>query len=92
MTPQHSDTDTQTPPPTSLETLLDEPLEIKLHLLRHYAELARLLAQEILEDEVTDLAGERYSRNKPHQGRYRRWGTNPGSIRLDGERVPSVDP
>lgn len=27
-------------------------------------------------------------RDKPLDGRYRRWGTNPGSVRIDRERVP----
>ena len=37
---------------------------------------------------LTQLAGDRYSRDKPHQGRYYRWGTNPGSIKIGNERVP----
>jgi len=63
-------------------------LDVKLHLIQHYAELARLLAQEVLSDEVCSLCGERYSREKPHGGTYRRWGSNPGSIRIEDERVP----
>jgi hypothetical protein len=72
----------------TLERLLDQPIEVKLHLLRHYVEMARLLAGEIMDEEVETLTGRRYSRDKPHGGRYRRWGCNPGSICVDGERVP----
>jgi transposase-like protein len=72
----------------TLERLFDQPIEVKLHLLRHYAEMARLLAGEIMDEEVETLTGRRYSRDKPHGGRYRRWGCNPGSICVDGERVP----
>ena len=78
----------ETPIPESIQHLLDQPIDVKLHLLQHHAQMARLLAGEILEDEVESLAGERYSRDKPHDGRYSRWGTNTGSIRIDGERVP----
>lgn len=58
----------------TLERLLDQPIEVKLHLLRHYAEMARLLAREITDEEVGTLTARRYSRDKPHGGRYRQRG------------------
>jgi transposase-like protein len=85
---QHSPGVEETPIPESIRHLLDQPIDVKLQLLQHHAQMARLLAGEILEEEVESLAGERYSRDKPHDGRYSRWGTNSGSIRIDGERVP----
>jgi hypothetical protein len=72
--------------------LKGQGLEVKLHLLQHYAKLAELLAREIMDEEVTALAGERYSREKPCGGRYSRWGTNPGSIQIGDERVPVAVP
>lgn len=74
--------------PRCLSDVLRRGLDVKLHLLMHYAELARLLASEILDEEVIGLCGERYSRDKPLDARYRRWGSNPGSIRIGAERVP----
>ena len=74
--------------PGSLREVLGCGLEVKLHLLQHYAELARMLARELLEDEVSALCGERYRRDKPFDGRYSRWGSNPGSIKVREERVP----
>ena len=65
---------------------------MKLHLLQHYAKLAEMLAREIMDEEVTALVGERYSREKPFGERYSRWGTNPGSIQLGEERVPVAVP
>jgi transposase-like protein len=88
MDTKHSTSPEELPPVATLERLLDQPIEVKLHLLQHYAEMARLLATEIMDEEVEMLAGERYSRDKPHGRRYRRWGRNPGSICVDGERVP----
>ena len=67
---------------------MEQPLDVKLQLIQHHAMMARLLASELLEEEVECLAGERYSRDKPHGGRFCRWGSNPGSIRIAGERVP----
>jgi len=75
-----------------LRDLKGQGLEVKLHLLQHYAKLAELLAREIMDEEVTALAGERYSREKPCGGRYSRWGTNPGSIQIGDERVPVAVP
>lgn len=67
--------------------LVDQPLDVKLHLLQHHMELSRLLINEVLEDEVRQYAGERYSHDKPHAGRYHRWGWNPGSVRVGEEKL-----
>lgn len=91
---QHDTTHSGLPPeaPHLLRQVLKSGLDVKLHLLMHYAELARLLAREILDEEVDGLCGERYSRDKPLDGRYRRWGSNPGSICIHDERVPIAVP
>lgn len=78
--------------PETLRHALESPLEIKIALIEHHMELARMLVREILDEEVCQLAGERYSRNKPYGGRYSRWGSNPGSVRIAGERVPMEVP
>jgi transposase-like protein len=54
--------------------------------------LARIFVSELLEEEVEEKAGERYSHGKPHDGRYSRWGTNPGSVRIGEEKVPIAVP
>ncbi|NBB87923.1 MAG: hypothetical protein GVY12_17110 [Bacteroidetes bacterium] len=88
MNEPHSTEAEESPTVETLRQVLDQPIDVKLQLLQHYAEMARLLATEIMNEEVETLAGARYSRQKPHGGRYRRWGCNPGSICVDGERVP----
>ena len=60
-----------------LQDLMEQPLDVKLQLIQHHAMMARLLASELLEEEVECLAGERYSRDKPHGGRFCRWGATP---------------
>jgi len=72
----------------TLSWALEQGIDIKIALLRHYQQLSSLLAEEIMSEEVRSLAGESYSRNKPHNGRYSRWGTNPGSIQMDREKIP----
>jgi hypothetical protein len=78
--------------PQLLSDLAQEDLHVKLHLLQHYAKLAEMLAREIMEEEVQTLAGPRYQRDKPHEGRYSCWGVNPGSIQIGDERVPVAVP
>ncbi|MCS4142409.1 hypothetical protein [Salinibacter ruber] len=74
--------------PGPLLDVLDGPIDMKLQLLKHHADMARLLAEEILEEDVEALAGERHSRSCPSGKSLQRWGYNPGSIRIDGEKVP----
>jgi len=88
MSPQHSANSKETPIPSSLENLLDQPTDVKLRLLQHHAEIARLLAGEIMDEEVESVVGERQSEDHPCGRHLCRWGHNPGSIRIDGERVP----
>ena len=69
---------------SSLEELQEKPWEVKLALLQHHLELARIFVGELLEEEVEQKAGKRYS----HDDRqYSRWGTNPGSVRIGEEKV-----
>lgn len=63
-------------------------MDVKLSYVQHYAELAYLLACELMEEEVESLTGRRFARARANQGRYHRWGSNPGSIRINGVRVP----
>jgi len=72
----------------TLSWALEQGIDTKIALLQHYQHLGCLLAEEIMAEEVRLLAGAPYSRNKPHGGRYSRWGSNPGSIRLEHEKVP----
>jgi len=87
MTTQHSSSDEETPTGRTLRDILDGPIDTKLRLIQHHAKMARLLAEEVLDEEVASLAGERYSR-KEEGNPFRRWGSNSGSIRIDGEKVP----
>lgn len=71
----------------NLSWLLSQPAEVKLAMLESHLDICRLLVNEILEEEVTNLCGVRYSHEKPHEGRYSRWGYNPGSVRIGDHRL-----
>jgi putative transposase len=67
---------------------LEQPTDIQLSLFSHYVEIMKIIANQMLEDRVKEKTGERYDRQKPEEGRYSRWGSNPGSIRIGEEKVP----
>ena len=56
-------------------------------MLAQRVPLGLMHVHELLDDEVKELAGERYAR-KDELERGRRHGTNPGTVGLAGQRVP----
>jgi putative transposase len=72
--------------------LFSQTVDYKFELLRNHIEMSKILLNEILEYEVRGLSGDPYSRHKPNEGRYSRWGHNPGSVRLGDEKIPVLVP
>ena len=62
-------------------------VDAKVEMIRALVPLGLMHVQELLEDEVTELAGARHAR-KEALVRGRRHGSNPGTVRLAGQRVP----
>lgn len=70
-----------------LDWLIQQPVDVKMQLLGHHMELCRLLINALLQEEVEQYAGNRYQRGGSN-GRYYRWGYNPGSVKLGSEKLP----
>jgi putative transposase len=62
-------------------------LDAKVEMIRSLVPLGLMHIHELLDGEVTALAGERYAR-KDEVERGRRHGSNPGTVGLAGQRVP----
>ena len=62
-------------------------VDAKVELIRSVVPLGLLHIEELLDEEVTALAGERDARKDPSAGG-RRHGSNPGTVGLAGQRVP----
>ena len=62
-------------------------VDAKVELIRSLIPLGLRHIEELLDEEVTALAGERYARKDPSVGG-RRHGSNPGTVGLAGQRVP----
>lgn len=71
----------------SREEYADSELDVKVEMIRSLVPLGLLHVQELLDEEVTALAGERYARQEESR-RGRRHGSNPGTVGLAGQRVP----
>ena len=74
--------------PRGLQWLMSQPQSTQTAVIQDLLELGRIVAEGVLQQEVAELAGERYTRDKPHRGRYSRHGANPGSIQLGNQRLP----
>jgi transposase-like protein len=62
-------------------------VDVKIEMIRSLVPLGLMHVHELLDDEVKALAGERYARKgESEQGS--RHGSNPGTVRLGGQRVP----
>jgi len=62
-------------------------VDAKVEAIRALVPLGLLHVNELLDQEVTALAGERYARKEASTGG-RRHGSNPGTVGLAGQRVP----
>ncbi len=62
-------------------------LDSKVEMIRALIPLGLMHVEELLDEEVKSLAGERYAR-KEAALRGRRHGSNPGTVGLGGQRVP----
>jgi len=71
-----------------IDWLLDQSIDMQLEIISHHMEICRIVINSIIDREVCDYTGERYSHNKPNNGRYSRWGFNPGSVKLGDQKVP----
>jgi putative transposase len=68
--------------------LLEQDLDVKLQAMQHHMDITRMLINDILEDEVINHTGTRYNHSKPNDGRYSRWGFNPGSVKIGNQKIP----
>ena len=70
-----------------LSWLQEQSVDLKMSLLQNHFSMCQIMINELLEEEVKQKAGARYSREKPNDGRYSRWGFNPGSVRIGDQKL-----
>ena len=67
--------------------LFEQPIDIKVGILQQHLSICQMVINQILEEEVKHLSGERYCHDKPHDGQYSRYGFNPGSVNIGGKKL-----
>ena len=67
--------------------LFQQPLDIKSAILEQHLSICLLVINQILEEDVKALSGDRYSHQKPMDGRYSRYGFNAGSVNVGGKKL-----
>lgn len=68
------------------EEYVELDLDSRVELIRTLIPLGLMHVREVLDDEVRELAGARHSRAPERRGS--RYGSNPGTVRLAGQRLP----
>ena len=67
--------------------LSEQPIEIRVQLLQNHLELCRIMTNQLFEDIVRQRTGPRYEHDEDGK-RYYRHGFNPGSIKLNDQKLP----
>jgi putative transposase len=70
-----------------VEWIFSQPLNVQLEVLSNHLEICKAVVNSLLSSNVEQQAGVRYCHEKPYQGRYSRWGVNPGSVRIGNQKV-----
>lgn len=64
-------------PEAAFSTLLNEGGNDTAAQVLNHLELSRRAIEWLMQRETSDIAGDRYSHDKPHDGRFSRRGSNP---------------
>lgn len=67
----------------NFEWLLNQPKQYQISLFGEYAEMMKILANQLMNEEIENKCGKRYDRSE----QYSRWSSNPGSIKLGEEKI-----
>ena len=75
-----------------VEWIFSQPLSIQLEVLSNHLEVCKAVINSLLQTEVEQKAGKKYCHLKPHEGKYSRWGVNPGSVRIGNQKLDIAVP
>ncbi len=71
----------------NLSWLKEQNVDMRVGILHNYLSICQIMINELFEEEVTEKAGPRYSHQKPEDGRWSRWGYNPGSVKIGDQKL-----
>ena len=70
-----------------MDWLLAQPVNVQLSIVQQHLDICKLVINSLLDVNVEQLCGKRYTRDKPEEGRYSRWGFNPGSVKMGNQKL-----
>jgi len=70
-----------------LDWLMSQSLDTQIEIATQHLEIIRIVLNSVLEGLVSGYTGEKYQRDGIEDGRYQRWGFNPGSVKIGGQRI-----
>ena len=70
-----------------IDWLLQQDPQIRLSIVQQHLDICKLVINSLLDANVEEFCRKRYSHDKPHEGRYDRWGYNKGSIRMGNQKL-----
>src|SRR5258708_31995079 len=73
-----------------IDWLLNQAIDVQLSIAQQHLDICKLVINSILDTGVEQVCGKRYGRDKPNEGRYDRWGYNPGSVKMGNQKL-SID-
>jgi transposase-like protein len=71
----------------NLSWLKEQNVDMRVGILYNYLSICQIMINELFEEEVIEKAGPRYSHQKPEDGRWSRWGYNPGSVKIGDQKL-----
>jgi len=71
----------------NLSWLKEQNVDLRVGILYNHLSICQIMLNELFEEEVIEKAGPRYSHQKPEDGRWSRWGYNPGSVKIGDQKL-----
>src|SRR5205085_6141516 len=66
--------------------------EVQLAIIANHLDICKAVINSLVQTAVQQQAGPKYCRIRPADGRYSRWGFNPGSVRIGNQKLPVAVP
>jgi putative transposase len=68
----------------TLDALNEDPISLLVPLLQDCVGMMQIVLNTLMQESTNELAGQK----NQHHAQFQRWGTNPGSVKINGAKVP----
>jgi len=71
----------------NLSWLKEQNVDMRVGILYNYLSICQIMINELFEEEVIEKTRPWYCHQKPEDGRWSRWGYNPGSVKICDQKL-----